>query len=353
MKLSISATAVVALVAWASARPTVAVPVYARGHADIGVEYATNGGPHLVLRARFGSDARSEDAINPADIAGQTLAPTAMAVRVRDDNPPLLREVTEDVDLTTPTWDFLGVAVDEPIWWLPQSQDPLKPFFGFATDNLLPPQWSGPLHFYLEGIVSGPVGGEVSLWQSDFSGNPQVKFASYDGIEIDLTGVDNEQDDDFSQGIGGHDHYNWGFSQPGVYQVQLGATGNRIGVGTVQGSGIFTFLVGDDAGNSLPGDYDRNGVVDGADFLLWQRELGNEVTPGEGADGDRSGVVDAGDLDVWREWFGKPAGSAAPVTHGVPEPASLFLLSIAWLAAGAFAWRGRRANSPANHPNSL
>lgn len=329
------------------ASPTFAVPIYARGHADIGVEYVADGGPHFVLHSRFGSDARSEDAINPANIAGQTLAADAMAVRVRDDTPPLMRAVTEDgVDLTTPTWDFLGVAVGEPIWWIPQTQDPLKPFFGFATDNLLPFQWSGPLHFYLEGIVSGPAGGEVSLWQSDFFGNPQVKFASSDGIEIDLTGVDDEQDDDFSQNIGGHDHYNWGFSKPGVYEVQLGAAGNRVGVGAVQGSGIFTFLVGNDAGGELPGDYDRNGFVDGADFLLWQRELGNEVTPGGGADGDRSGVVDAGDLDVWRERFGQQAG-ASPLSHGVPEPASLLLLSIAWFAAGVLAWRGKCGDSSA------
>jgi ELWxxDGT repeat protein len=50
-----------------------------------------------------------------------------------------------------------------------------------------------------------------------------------------------------------------------------------------------------------PGDYDRNAVVDGADFLRWQRELGSTVAAaGSGADGDGSEWVGSEDLAVWR-----------------------------------------------------
>jgi prepilin-type N-terminal cleavage/methylation domain-containing protein/prepilin-type processing-associated H-X9-DG protein len=87
----------------------------------------------------------------------------------------------------------------------------------------------------------------------------------------------------------------------------------------------------------LAGDYDGNEVVDGADFLLWQRSFGSAATPaGSGADGDGNGSVDAGDLTVWRDAFG--SGAASPVAAAVPEPAS-------WLLAGvpiAAAWRLRR-----------
>jgi ELWxxDGT repeat protein len=51
------------------------------------------------------------------------------------------------------------------------------------------------------------------------------------------------------------------------------------------------------------GDYDQNGVTDGADFLKWQRAFGSaDVTN----DGDGDGTVGGGDLDVWQENFGSP-----------------------------------------------
>ena len=60
----------------------------------------------------------------------------------------------------------------------------------------------------------------------------------------------------------------------------------------------------------LAGDYDANGVADGADFLAWQRGFGGAVAPaGSGADGDGSGAVDAGDLAVWAEHFGETDAS--------------------------------------------
>jgi len=70
----------------------------------------------------------------------------------------------------------------------------------------------------------------------------------------------------------------------------------------------------------LPGDYDANGVVDGADFLAWQRGFGNAAAPaGSGADGDGSAAVDAGDLAVLAEHFGEgsASGAAAGLAAGV------------------------------------
>jgi ELWxxDGT repeat protein len=62
----------------------------------------------------------------------------------------------------------------------------------------------------------------------------------------------------------------------------------------------------------LTGDYDGNRRVDGNDFLLWQRQLGQPVAaPGDGPDGDASGTVDAGDLTVWSDHYGKPTVAAA------------------------------------------
>ncbi|MBL9163111.1 MAG: hypothetical protein JNL18_10280 [Planctomycetaceae bacterium] len=50
------------------------------------------------------------------------------------------------------------------------------------------------------------------------------------------------------------------------------------------------------------GDYTSNGIVDGADFLAWQRAFGTSATPnGEGADGNGDGLVDSMDLQVWQD----------------------------------------------------
>jgi hypothetical protein len=71
------------------------------------------------------------------------------------------------------------------------------------------------------------------------------------------------------------------------------------------------------------GDYQGDGVADGADFLVWQRLLGTSATPaGSGADGDSSGAVDAGDLAIWQTNFGAGReGLAAVVIDPGFEPA--------------------------------
>jgi VCBS repeat-containing protein len=48
------------------------------------------------------------------------------------------------------------------------------------------------------------------------------------------------------------------------------------------------------------GDYDGALTVNGADFLAWQRDFGQSITPaGAGADGNGDGQIDAGDLWAW------------------------------------------------------
>jgi hypothetical protein len=71
--------------------------------------------------------------------------------------------------------------------------------------------------------------------------------------------------------------------------------------------------------DSVAGDYDDDFDVDGADFLVWQQDLGSASELA--ADGSGNGVVDGDDLPVWAGAFGAtpPAAAAA---QPAPEPAS-------------------------------
>jgi hypothetical protein len=86
----------------------------------------------------------------------------------------------------------------------------------------------------------------------------------------------------------------------------------------------------------LPGDYNGNGVVDAADYVVWRK-----------TDGSQAGY------DLWRTNFGRavaaggsPASSTAGpavATHAVPEPACIFMVLSAMLA---WVCRRRPATGP-------
>jgi hypothetical protein len=72
-------------------------------------------------------------------------------------------------------------------------------------------------------------------------------------------------------------------------------------------------------------DFDRDGDVDGRDFLTWQRNFGlSEVLQSEG-DADFDGVVTGDDLVVWQDSY---TATLATMT-AVPEPSGAILLGMA------------------------
>jgi hypothetical protein len=93
------------------------------------------------------------------------------------------------------------------------------------------------------------------------------------------------------------------------------------------------------------GDYNENGIVDAADYVLWRKTLTQNVPNGTGADGNNNGVIDDEDYTIWRANFGKnaPLGAAAGAAAAVPEPATIGLLALAALAfVGAICRRRTR-----------
>ncbi|WP_425396146.1 pectate lyase [Aeoliella sp.] len=92
--------------------------------------------------------------------------------------------------------------------------------------------------------------------------------------------------------------------------------------------------------NDLPGDYDRNGVIDEADFDKWKLDFGSTVpNPGEGSDGNFDGIVNIADYTIWRNHLGQ-SNLPIPLTQAIPEPSCLAML-VGMLAAVGLAHRAR------------
>ncbi len=91
----------------------------------------------------------------------------------------------------------------------------------------------------------------------------------------------------------------------------------------------------------LPGDYNRDRVVDADDYSLW-RETYGQSGPGLAADGNGDEVIDSADYTVWRDHL----TSITPALRSASTPAP----SAAWLlAVGCSLWTTRRQRTTTDH----
>ena len=75
-----------------------------------------------------------------------------------------------------------------------------------------------------------------------------------------------------------------------------------------------------------PGDFNQNGTVDAADYVVWCRGLGTTYTQA--------------DYDVWRANFGQTIGSggtlpSAESLPAIPEPSTALVVFVGSLALAA------------------
>jgi glycoprotein endo-alpha-1,2-mannosidase len=84
------------------------------------------------------------------------------------------------------------------------------------------------------------------------------------------------------------------------------------------------------AATVIPGDFNRDGDVDDADFTVWRESFGN-TGPNLPADGNRDTVINAADYTIWRD-AQNLAGHAANGLN-VPEPATAWLTALLLSAA--------------------
>ena len=197
-----------------------AASIYTSGHGDLGIAYAGPGELELHHHIHLGSvvdglPLGADDEYQPADLI-VTVA-----------NPSAPRQAGA-------AFDFIGVVTGQPVWHLPQTEDISKPFYGIGSEELDPFDWTGNLTLTLLSITA-PGGGYFSLWQDDgLGGVGSVLWATSDGI----TGADA-----FNLTPGGHAHYNWSFTQPGIYQIEVKVNGVHSLDGAAEDTEFFTFHV--------------------------------------------------------------------------------------------------------------
>jgi len=108
----------------------------------------------------------------------------------------------------------------------------------------------------------------------------------------------------------------------------------------------------------LPGDYNGNGTVDAADYVVWRKLNGESgaglAADGTGPEGTPDGVVDELDYDFWRARFGITQSDgghnhgATAVLAAVPEPATPLLCGAGMFVFAAVCRRTGRSKELAN-----
>ena len=93
------------------------------------------------------------------------------------------------------------------------------------------------------------------------------------------------------------------------------------------GSGAGGSFAYDRAEIAPSADFDRDGDVDGQDFLTWQRNFGATFALQSEGDANFDGTVDANDLAAWQDSY----GSLLLAVIAVPEPTDLLLTCTAFL----------------------
>ncbi len=97
-----------------------------------------------------------------------------------------------------------------------------------------------------------------------------------------------------------------------------------------------------------PCDFNGDGQIDAADYLVWRKTMGQMVAHGSGADANGDGIIDGADYSLWKAHFGATfgtgAGGGARATaagQSVPEPTSHMLAFASLLCWTRFATRRR------------
>jgi hypothetical protein len=164
--------------------------------------------------------------------------------------------------------------------------------------------------------------------------------------EIDFAGATDVAEAPFTYGVAGKSYEPVGKTSlwSGAVDASFGQNMEGLTLGPRLANGQWSLIGVVDNGDGSSGntivaftatllhstDFNADGAVDGADFLLWQRSQG-KLTGATFEEGDANldGAVDAADLGIWKALFG---GQQTAAAHTIPEPETILLAIAAALA---------------------
>lgn len=198
--------------------------VFSGGHGDIGVGLEDGAELHLHAHLHSGAIVDGSPLTEDGEFHGDDLVinvPASTAMSVGTSLPAA------------------GVSAGQTLWILPQNNpgDNSIPFLGLGTEELTPADWSTNITFTLDSVIPPSASGTFSLWQSDGLGGLEFYFSSADAAFTE------NGDNTLLLPAGAHDHANWGFSEPGEWQIQLTASGTHNSLGSLSDTSSFTFNV--------------------------------------------------------------------------------------------------------------
>jgi len=198
---------------------------YTAGHADIGLAYTSGtgagSGPRLYLgfagnAVATGLTSAALEAGQPGGVSGEWSPSSFVTI------------VPQSIANARPSgsqWDFLGADPGQLVWVFGQNAVTGVPYLGFDTSKAN----GGTGTFTLASVLARPPGGEVSLFSVGGFGTPTVFWSSFqagtDAVTVPAIT---------------HIHYNFGFSLPGYYELEVVGTG---GAFAGSATGVFAFQV--------------------------------------------------------------------------------------------------------------
>lgn len=88
---------------------------------------------------------------------------------------------------------------------------------------------------------------------------------------------------------------------------------------------------------TLPGDFNDDGVVDAADYVVWRNHVGEPNELALGGNGSGGGGVDIADYELWKANYSAGAAGVPAAMAPIPEPSGI-VLGVAALVM-LVAWR--------------
>lgn len=183
--------------------------VYEAGHADLFIH--DEGGLRVSIRAAF---AGAQETIEPAPRVCVVVPRASYALAQSLGGVP-----------DQPEFAFLGLPPSSAFWLLPATPRAGIPWLGASTESLLAGHYADEEVVLSLTLVERPAEAEVAVWSTSSLGSPLVLFAS------------SSMTWQHAFPVGAHLHFNWSFTRPGDYAVDLQASAALLGNGGETGVG--------------------------------------------------------------------------------------------------------------------